>query len=310
MWPLQQLVQFRAVYEHDSLSAAARALGMSQPALSHSLSKLEARVGGALFQRHTRSLRPTELARALYKQAGRVLDEVAGLDLLVARFHEGRSGLVRIGCGPFAPDILGQSLAGPLRREGSGIRLDLHADQFDALQEGLYAYRYDFLVYDRPQLETLADQADTVVQPLRHLPLRVVASAAWVRGEKEPVGEDPAAARAFMARMPWALPIVPMEYRQRLSPWFQALLEQRKGAEYQMAAISSCLALCRAGQAITVAPDLLIEADIASGHLLTLPLDTGVRVDVSACRLRSHPLSDAAARVWQLLGKRDSSPWR
>ena len=59
-WQLQQLIQFRAVYEHGSLSAAARALGVSQPALSRALAKLEEELGAALFQRHTRALRPTE----------------------------------------------------------------------------------------------------------------------------------------------------------------------------------------------------------------------------------------------------------
>ncbi|QJX01725.1 LysR family transcriptional regulator [Alcanivorax sp. IO_7] len=52
-WQLQQLIQFRAVYEHGSLSAAARALGVSQPALSRALAKLEEELGAALFQRHT-----------------------------------------------------------------------------------------------------------------------------------------------------------------------------------------------------------------------------------------------------------------
>ena len=61
MWQLHHLAQFRAVYEHGSVSAAARALGLTQPALSRSLQKLEESVGAALFQRHTRALRPTDL---------------------------------------------------------------------------------------------------------------------------------------------------------------------------------------------------------------------------------------------------------
>ena len=71
---------------------------------------------------------------------------------LVEAFHDGRSGLVRIGCGPFVPDLLAQRLAGPLQRSRAtmeaGVRLEIHSDYFESLCEGLYAYRYDFLVYD------------------------------------------------------------------------------------------------------------------------------------------------------------------
>ena len=51
MWQLQELTRFRAVYEHGSLSAAARALGPSQPALSRSLQRLEQSAGAPLFER-------------------------------------------------------------------------------------------------------------------------------------------------------------------------------------------------------------------------------------------------------------------
>ncbi|HAS30487.1 MAG TPA: LysR family transcriptional regulator, partial [Alcanivorax sp.] len=90
MWQLQELTRFRAVYEHGSLSAAARALGLSQPALTRSLQRLEQSAGAPLFERHTRSLRPTELARTLHRQVNRILDDAAGLDRLVEAFHDGR----------------------------------------------------------------------------------------------------------------------------------------------------------------------------------------------------------------------------
>ena len=49
----------RAIYEEGSLLAAASRLGISQPALSHFLSSVEAEAGQRLFERNNRGLVPT-----------------------------------------------------------------------------------------------------------------------------------------------------------------------------------------------------------------------------------------------------------
>ena len=250
-------------------------------------------------------MRPTELARTLHRQVNRILDEAAGLDRLVEAFHDGRSGPVRIGCGPFVPDLLAQRLAGPLQRSratmDAGVRLEMHSDHFQSLCEGLYAYRYDFLVYDGRKGSALPDRDDVEELPLVELPLQVVAPASWLVGKAAAALEDGDAAVAFMRGRPLALPRVPPEYRRQIAPWFRELLLARRGAEFQMATISSCLALCREGRAVTVAPRNLLEDDLRAGRLKPLPLDPGVTVSACAYRLRSHPLSQAASEVWRLL---------
>ena len=175
MWQLQQLRHFVAIYEQGSVSAAARQLGLSQPALSRSMQRLEDAVGLVLFQRDTHHLRPTDFAQSLYRQANRILQESAGLDRMVGRHREGKAGVISIGCGPFVPDILMQMLSGP-NVLAQGQRLDIQVGEFHTLQKGLYAYRHDFMVYDLRLRQRLPDQDDLVTHPLLALPLRVVAS--------------------------------------------------------------------------------------------------------------------------------------
>ena len=127
------------------------------------------------------------------------------------------------------------------------------------------------------------------------------APASWLVGKAAAALEDGDAAVAFMRGRPLALPRVPPEYRRQIAPWFRELLLARRGAEFQMATISSCLALCREGRAVTVAPRSLLEDDLRAGRLKPLPLDAGVTVSACAYRLRSHPLSQAASEVWRLL---------
>ncbi len=66
-WDLYR--SFLAVIREGSLSAAARALGLTQPTLARHVAALEEAVGGTLFVRSPRGLDPTDAALALRPQA-------------------------------------------------------------------------------------------------------------------------------------------------------------------------------------------------------------------------------------------------
>jgi DNA-binding transcriptional LysR family regulator len=59
---LNLLVTFDAIYRSLNLTAAGRALGLSQPAMSHALTRLRATFNDPLFVRLPRGLKPTPLA--------------------------------------------------------------------------------------------------------------------------------------------------------------------------------------------------------------------------------------------------------
>jgi DNA-binding transcriptional LysR family regulator len=62
---LNLLVAFDALFEEQSVTAAARRAGVTQPAMSNTLSQLRALFGDALFLRHRTGLTPTTRAKAL-----------------------------------------------------------------------------------------------------------------------------------------------------------------------------------------------------------------------------------------------------
>ncbi|MGF1751138.1 LysR family transcriptional regulator [Vibrio cionasavignyae] len=62
---LNLLITFQAIYKHGSITRAADALEITQPAVSAALKRLEAVVGKALFVRSGRSIAPTGAAVAL-----------------------------------------------------------------------------------------------------------------------------------------------------------------------------------------------------------------------------------------------------
>src|SRR3712207_2203752 len=70
---VRRLQALRAVAREGSLSAAARATGYTQPAVSHTIARLEDEVGTALLTRLGRGVQLTDAGRALVEHADAVL---------------------------------------------------------------------------------------------------------------------------------------------------------------------------------------------------------------------------------------------
>ncbi len=65
-----------AVADAGSLSAAARALGTTQPSVSNQLRRVEEALGGELFERSAQGAVPTERGRAVLRRARTVLEQM------------------------------------------------------------------------------------------------------------------------------------------------------------------------------------------------------------------------------------------
>jgi DNA-binding transcriptional LysR family regulator len=82
---LSDLAAFLAVAQDRSFTRAAAKLGTSQSALSHTVRRLEARLGLRLLTRTTRSVAPTEAGERLLETLGPALEDIeAKLDALSA----------------------------------------------------------------------------------------------------------------------------------------------------------------------------------------------------------------------------------
>jgi LysR family transcriptional regulator for bpeEF and oprC len=86
---------FVQVVDGGSFSAAARSLGIGQPAVSKQIAGLEARLGVQLLQRTTRRLTLTEAGRDFYESAVRILRDLEAAASRVGRGRIAPSGLVR-----------------------------------------------------------------------------------------------------------------------------------------------------------------------------------------------------------------------
>ena len=118
------LEAFRAVVDHRSMTAAAGAMGVTQPAVSTQIARLEETVGFPLFERANGRLKPTAEGVLFYAEASRVLGEVDRLQAATAQIREGQSGRLVIASHPSAaisllPNLVAKFLARAAGRVGA-----------------------------------------------------------------------------------------------------------------------------------------------------------------------------------------------
>ncbi len=93
---LREMQVFRAVMELGGVTAAAAALGMSQPSASKMLQQAEERLGFALFLRERKRLVPTAEAHALLPELVGAFTALEDLGRLAEDLRGGRSGLLTL----------------------------------------------------------------------------------------------------------------------------------------------------------------------------------------------------------------------
>lgn len=108
---LREMEVFRRVMELGSVTAAAAALNVSQPAITRMLQKTEQRLGFALFLREKRRLRPTAEAQLLLPELLGAFSAIGQVQRLAAELREGRAGILAIATIPaLAASLLPQAI--------------------------------------------------------------------------------------------------------------------------------------------------------------------------------------------------------
>ena len=94
------LIKFLTVVETSKILAAADRLGITQPALSRVIAKLEDQFGGRLFERTPTGVRLTELGTVVAGLARDILREIEIAEGKIQDTVSGRTGCLRVTAGP------------------------------------------------------------------------------------------------------------------------------------------------------------------------------------------------------------------
>lgn len=115
--PLHHFETFLYVAEFKSFTVAAKKMGVSKAAVSHTIRLLEESLQAPLFIRTTRSICLTEEGQLLFMQCKKLKNELDNARDLISGFSNSPSGNLRISCNPyFAETQLIKILADYMRR--------------------------------------------------------------------------------------------------------------------------------------------------------------------------------------------------
>lgn len=201
MLDVRRLEMLRAVHREGSISAAARHLGYTQPAVSHQIGRLEDEVATALVTRSGRGVRLTEAGLALVEHANAILARIGAAEEEVASIAGLRAGRVRLAAFPSAGATLLARAVARLRAEHPDVEVTFSEaepeDAFPLLRAGEIdvALAFTFPAMDTPDARDLStipllEDPSLLVVPGDHalarrttpVELEAVAGENWIAG--------------------------------------------------------------------------------------------------------------------------------
>ena len=143
---IRQLERFIAVIENGSLSAAAKYLGLTQQALSTSISKLEEDIDLRLFDRAPGGItKPTPYGRALVRHARSQIAAIDRAKQELHAIHDATAGTITIGIGESFASEIAASAVTRLHSMRPEIRINLIEGYSELLLERLREGEFDFV---------------------------------------------------------------------------------------------------------------------------------------------------------------------
>ena len=148
---LRQIEVFHAVYANGSISAAARALNVSQPAVSKVLRHTESQLGITLFELVRGRLVATDEAHALFREVDEVFGRIASLQVTAANLRKAGAGHLRIGVVPSLGLEVAPAAIAAFRASHPGVTFDIKTLHHSEVLRALYERDCDLvLAYDLP----------------------------------------------------------------------------------------------------------------------------------------------------------------
>jgi len=294
---LRQLRVLEEVARHRSMSRAAEALHLTQPAVSMQIKQLEERVGMALIEQVGRRLFLTDAGAELAEHARRIGIQVAEAESALNQLRGLERGQLRLAVVSTANYVVPRLIASFSARH-PGVHISLQVANREAVLAALADNRTDLAITGQPP-----EGSDVVAQHFMDNPLVVIAppthplaqrrriEVAQLRHEVLLVREAGSGTRAAMERF-----------------FIERGLELRTGSE--LGTNEAIKQAVQAGLGLGVISAQTIELELETGRLVVLPVEgfpilrhwyvvhrTQKRLSAAAQAFRTHLLSHNPAGV-------------
>ncbi|HEX8870673.1 MAG TPA: LysR family transcriptional regulator [Lentzea sp.] len=249
---LDLLATFLEIYRGGSLTAAASRRGLTQPAVSGQLAKLEKELAEPLFVRGGRGVTPTPRADELARRVGPHLDQLrTALDPAPAL-----DGIVRIGGAAEFMAVRGLAALTPLTRRG--LRFDVTLGLADDLLNALRSGHLDLV------LSAVRPGAGLTATPLTDEEFLLVGPPLLARTiDQELLGQDPARALEHLPLVAYSddLPIIRRYWRSEFGE------RPKNPTAVIVPDLRAVLAAVIAGAGVSALPRYLAEPALTAGSV-------------------------------------------
>ena len=164
------LSNFMAIYDHGNLRRAAEKVGLTQPAMSKSLARLESDLGALLFLRRNRGLVPTEAAHELYACGSRIETDVRRSLVRLSKLDANVRGKLRLGAGPMWSWTRLPGMIHRLMGEFPSLQVDLITAPMKTLVGHLKDGAIDVAIGDMSDITVPHDCSKFCFEPIRQWP--------------------------------------------------------------------------------------------------------------------------------------------
>jgi len=283
---LRSLVE---VARRGAITEAARALGLTQPALSRRIQLLEEEFGTPLLLRSQKGVRLTELGKLVEAEARHMLERYERLKQTVGQHLRLERGTVRVGGGASAVSYLLPGVIRDYRREHQDVVFHLKEAGSREIEDDVLREELELGIITMP-----AQSRELDVTPLLRDPIVLVAARDHPFAKRRSI---PAAALD-------GAPLIGFEGGSAIRRLIDQALEEHGVAVevvMELRSIQSILRMVALHLGLAFVSDLGAKA--GGGEVVVIPVQgLKIRRSLAVIRKRGRPLSIAAAAFLERLG--------
>jgi len=294
----KQLHYVLTLAKEKSFSAAAGKLGISQPALSGYISRLEAEIGAELFDRSQSPLKLTEKGRFFLQTATNILKEEQAFYFQSENCGDIVSGTLKIAVSPFRSVHLMPQLIKKIIAQYPDLSIQLHECVAGSLENAVIDGICDFAISVLPVDKNLFDyieigRENVVLAVPRKLADDMLQLQPYDINSKEiPIDTI----RSIFSRIPFIV----LGENQRLRTMYDAictLVQVQAAPRIQVVNLETAYAMLNAGIGATLLPDIYVKEQELKEKIYSLPLGYNGEYRTLAAIYRKGTQLNAAARA-------------
>lgn len=255
---LRHMRIFQKIYETQSVTRAAEALHMTQPAVTRALQDLEKYYGLRLFERLNRRLTVTEAGRRMYDYALHLTETFDTMEKSLRDWE--RQGVLRVGASVSLGCSLLPQLARTFQEEHPGVEVRVRIANGELLRRDLLENRLDLAL-----LEGEENGADLMLTPFAAGEMALIV----------PPGHPLARAGGATLAQAAAYPLLLRETGSATRRFLDQLLMSRGLAVqpvWESASTQALLSAVREGLGITLVPWALARQTVLRGEAERCPV--------------------------------------